>query len=388
MCNSPPFDPHAPFNELPPLPPARDIETKPILKLCIEARASLASLREAAKSIPNDSILVNSLPLLEAKDSSEIENIITTTDKLFIQARLFEENADPATKEALRYRTALWKGFESLRSRPLCTNTAVEVCQIIKAANIDVRTTPGTALVNDRTGVKIYTPPEGEARLRELLRNWERFIHERGDIDPLVRMAVQHYQFEAIHPFTDGNGRTGRILNILMLADQKLLDLPIVYPSRYIIQSKSQYYNLLYGVTRDGAWEPWIGYMLEMVETSANHAHARINAIKLLIDATRMLLKRHVPKIYSTELLDILFAMPYTRISDLVGHGIAQRQTAAVYLAQLADLGAVTEIKLGREKLFLNIGLLNMLKLDDDNLADGVSRIVSDIEKLELKSPL
>jgi Fic family protein len=376
------FDPQAPFNDLPPLPPRTEIETKPVLKLCIAARASLASLREAAKTIPNESVLIHALPLLEAKDSSEIENVITTTDKLFIQAQLFEENADPATKEALRYRTALWKGFESLRSRPLCTNTAIEICQIIKAANVGIRTTPGTALVNDKTGEKIYTPPEGEALLRMLLKNWEIFIHESEDIDPLVRMAVQHYQFEAIHPFTDGNGRTGRILNILTLVDQKLIDLPIIYPSRYIIQTKSEYYSRLLGVTRDRAWEQWILYMLGMIEASANYTYARIASIAWLVDATRALLKRRAPKIYSAELLNTLFAMPYTRISDLAERNIAQRQTSALYLNQLVNLGLLSDVKVGREKLFLNNSLLKLLKLDDDGLADGVKRIVADLERL------
>ncbi len=202
------FDPTQPHNALSPLPPRSDIESRMILKACIGARAALGELKQAGELIPNQAILINTIPLLEARASSEIENIVTTTDRLFRFAQADAEGqADPATKEALRYRTALYRGFQSLRTRPLATATAVDICRTIKGVDLDIRRIPGTALANDATGEVIYTPPHGEALLRNLLANWERFLHETDDIDPLIRMAVAHYQFEAIHPFIDGNGR-------------------------------------------------------------------------------------------------------------------------------------------------------------------------------------
>jgi len=210
------WQPDKPFNNLPLLPPKADLETKAIFKHCIAARAALAELKQAAQLIPNQTILINTLPLLEAQASSEIENIVTTTDRLF-QFREMDDNADASTKEALRYSRALLEGFQSLRNRPLATRTAEEICTLIKDARMKVRRVPGTTLTQKQTGAIIYTPPVGEDLLRSLLANWERFLHEATDIDPLVRMAVAHYQFEAIHPFTDGNGRTGRLLTSLYL---------------------------------------------------------------------------------------------------------------------------------------------------------------------------
>jgi hypothetical protein len=201
-----PFRPDQPYNTLPPLPPKGEIETKPVLKACIGARAALAELKGVGDLIPNQSVLINSIPLLEAQASSAIENIVTTTDRLFRFAGEGEGQADPATKEALRYRTALHEGYELLRSRPLATGTATQICRTIRGVEMDIRATPGTALVNDATGKVIYTPPEGVSRLRNMLSNWERYIHKKSDVDPLIVLAVMHYQFEAIHPFTDGNG--------------------------------------------------------------------------------------------------------------------------------------------------------------------------------------
>jgi Fic family protein len=212
-----PWLPDRPFNGLGRLPPAVEFETRPVLRQCVLARAALAALKQATELIPNPAMLINTIPVLEAKDSSEIENIVTTPDRLFQFAQGSEGGADPATKEALRYRTALYAGFESLSKRPLSTATAVQICRTIKAVELDVRSVPGTQLANGSTGKIVYTPPEGEQLLRDLLANWERFLHEERDLDPLVRMAAGHYQFEAIHPFTDGNDRTGRVLNILFL---------------------------------------------------------------------------------------------------------------------------------------------------------------------------
>ncbi|MDP2369087.1 MAG: Fic family protein [Rhodoferax sp.] len=355
-----------PWNQLPPLPPAAELETKAVLKQCITARAALAELKQAAELIPNQTMLINTLPLLEAKDSSEIENIVTTADQLFQYAQGGDKLANAATKEALRYRTALYLGYQSLAARPLCTATAVEVCRTIKAADLDIRRTPGTQLINDRTGEVIYTPPEGEARLRELLANWERFLHNQTDLDPLVRMAVGHYQFEAIHPFADGNGRTGRVLNILYLIQAELLTLPILYLSRHIIAHKADYYRLLLEATRSGNLEPWVIFMLQAVEETARWTTAKIAAIRTLAEHTTAHVRERLPKIYTRELVDVIFEQPYCRIGNLVEKNIAQRQSASRYLKELTAIGVLREVQAGKEKLFIHPKLMRLLA-DDRN---------------------
>ena len=356
--------PDRPYNDLPLLPPTVELESKAVLKQCITARAALAELKQAAELIPNQTVLINTIPLLEAKDSSEIENVVTTTDQLFQHAQGTEGQADAATKEALRYRTALYQGFQSLRQRPLCTATAVEICRTIKAAEMDVRRVPGTQLANHRTGEVIYTPPEGEACLRDLLANWERFLHNQRDLDPLIRMAVGHYQFEAIHPFTDGNGRTGRVLNILYLIQEELLTLPILYLSRHIMAHKADYYRLLLDTTRTGAWEPWLIFMLQAVEQTAQWTTAKIAAIRSLAEHTTAHVRERLPKIYSRELVDVIFEQPYCRIGNLVEKDIAQRQSASRYLKELAAIGVLRELQAGKEKLFIHPKLMQLLAHD------------------------
>ncbi len=356
--------PELPHNQLPALPPARELEGRAVLKTCIEARAALAGLKQAAELIPNQAMLINTIPLLEAKDSSEIENIVTTTDQLFQYGHANADAADPATKEALRYRTALQRGYQSLQDRPLCTATAVDVCRTLKGVDMDIRRTPGTQLINDRTGEVIYTPPEGEARLRDMLANWEGFLHHQTELDPLVRMAVGHYQFEAIHPFTDGNGRTGRVINILYLIQAGLLNLPILYLSRHVIAHKADYYGLLLGVTRDQAWEPWLQFMLQAVAETAQWTTGKIAAIRKLAEHTTEHVRARLPKIYTRELVDVIFEQPYCRIGNLVDKGIAQRQAASRYLHDLADLGVLREIPFGKEKLFTHPKLMQLLSRD------------------------
>lgn len=356
------FSPVRPFNSLPDLPPKGDVETKAVLKVCIEARAALAELKIAGDLIPNQTVLINSIPLLEAQASSEIENIVTTTDRLFQYAGEGQGGADAATKEALRYRTALFDGFHSLGKRPLSVNTAVKVCSTIKGVAMDVRTTPGTALAKDATGEVIYTPPEGHERLRNLLSNWEKYLHADNGPDPLIRMAIGHYQFEAIHPFTDGNGRTGRVINLLYLVDRKLLSTPILYLSRHIIRRKAEYYALLLNVTKNGDWEAWILFMLGAVEETARSTSAKIAAIRALIDETAATIKASAPKIYSRELAELIFVQPYCRISDVVAAGLAKRQTASVRLRALCEIGVLEERQAGREKLFVNPAFLRLLR--------------------------
>jgi Fic family protein len=360
--------PEAPFDSLPHLPPAVELETRAVLKRCITARAALAELKQAAELIPNQGMLINTLPLLEARASSEIENIVTTTDRLF-QFREADEKADPATKEALRYSHALMAGFHELKNRPLTTATAEMICSQIKGVEMRVRHTPGTALANEKTGESVYTPPEGETRLRDLLANWERFLHGAPGLDPLVRMAVAHYQFEAIHPFTDGNGRTGRVLNSLYLIAENLLTLPILYLSRHIIRERADYYRLLLQVTSDAAWEPWLLYLLRGVEETAAWTTGKIGAIRSLSAHTAEHLRANARKAWSHELVNLIFERPYCRISDLTKAGIAQRQTAAQYLRELVKTGVLEERLVGREKLFVHPKLLRLLTLDGNEFA-------------------
>lgn len=355
------FDPKRPYNDLPPLPPAGTLETHAVLKVCVEARAALAELKQAGLLIPNQSVLINSIPLLEAQASSEIENIVTTADRLFLFADQQDEQADPATKEALRYRHALWGGYQALHQGPLTTNTAVAICRAIKGIDLDVRRTPGTHLLNDRSGEVIYTPPEGEALLREKLANWERFLHEAETLDPLVRMAVMHYQFEAIHPFVDGNGRTGRILNLLYLVEQGLLDIPVLYLSRHIIRNKADYYRLLLEVTTREAWEPWLLYMLAAVTDTARWTTAKIHGVRQLIATTAERIRIQAAGIYSRELAELVFVRPYCRIAHVVDAGIAKRQTASAYLKELCAIGVLREQKAGREKIFINPAFMQLL---------------------------
>lgn len=354
-----------PYNDLPTLPPAQELETKAVLKQCVESRSRLAELKQAAELIPNQAMLINTLPMLEAQASSEIENIVTTTDSLFRHQEAAAQ-ADPATREALRYRQALMEGYRALSNRPLTTRTAEQICTRIKGVDMSVRRVPGTTLANDRTGEVIYTPPAGEDVIRSKLANWERFMHEAVQFDPLVRMAAGHYQFEAIHPFTDGNGRTGRVLNSLFLIQEGLLTLPILYLSRYIIRNKPDYYRLLLAVTREQAWEPWLLYILKGVEETALWTTTKISAIRRLQEDTAVYVKARAPKIYSRELVDLIFVSPYSRIQNLSDSGIVQRQAASRYLKALVEIGVLQEQRYGRDKLFIHPKLMRLVSQDDN----------------------
>ena len=353
-----------PYNALPPLPPAKEVETPAVLKACISARAALAELKQAGELLPNQGLLINMLPMLEAKDSSEIENILTTNDRLFQYANS-ESVADSATKEALRYRTALYEGYLGIRKRPLCANTAVAICSRIKDTHMDVRKVPGTVIANQKTKAIIYTPPVGEVVIRDLLSNWEAFLHAEDNLDPLVKMAVAHYQFEAIHPFTDGNGRTGRVLNVLYLIEQELLTLPILYLSRYILHNKADYYRLLTQVTSDNDWQSWILYILDAVTMVSQWTTNKIAQVRILNEHTRQYIQQRLPKLYSHELVQTIFEQPYSRIHNLVDRGIAKRQTASVYLKQLVEIGVLQEREAGKDKLFVHPQLIDIFTYDD-----------------------
>jgi Fic family protein len=360
-------DPARAYNGLPPLPPKADLETKAILKRCVTARAELAELRVAGQLLPDQSVLINAIPMLEARASSEIENIVTTNDSLFREASLGHDTAtsDPAAKEALRYRTALHQGFQALTERPLTARIALEACRTITGLDLNVRATPGTTLKNWSTGQVIYTPPEGANVIRDMLTNWERYVNQDSDIDPIIRMAVQHYQFEAIHPFGDGNGRTGRILNLLFLLQAGLLDKPTLYLSRHILGTRSEYYASLSRVTQRGDWEAWVLYMLTAVELTARWTNLKVRSIRELMTHTTAFVRTAAPKLYSRELIELIFTQPYCRIENITEQGLGNRQTASTHLKQLVAIGVLTEEKAWRDKVFINRKYLDLLSSDE-----------------------
>lgn len=355
------YDASKPFNDLPRLPPRVELESKAVLKKAIAANTSLAKLEGTARQLPHQGILINSVTLQEARDSSEIENIFTTQDDLYKASASGIAMASAETKEVMRYREALWEGFTSMGERPINISTMVRIARTIKEVNLDVRTGHDTKILNKTTGEVIYTPPAGEHILRDMLRDLESFIHSQDDLDPLIKLAVIHYQFEAIHPFVDGNGRTGRILNLLYLVHAGLLSLPVLYLSRYVIENKDEYYRLLRAVTEDGNWEAWLLYMLEAVDTTAKDTIKLIDNITELMNACGEHVQREAPKIYSKDLIEVIFREPYCKIGWLVENNIAKRQTASTYLGTLVDLGVLESRKIGREKYFINTKLMELL---------------------------
>lgn len=351
-----PFERSTPYNDLPLLPPAVELETKAVLKQAISTNRVLANLRGLAAQIPNQGVLINSIVLQEARLSSEIENIVTTSDELYRADADADGKTDPHTKEVLRYREALNFGFKELSKRPLTTNLFIDIVRIIKEVEFGIRRIPGTALQNDRKEV-VYTPPVGEDVIRAKLANLEQFIHAEDGLDPLVKMAVMHYQFEAIHPFEDGNGRTGRILNLLYLVQCDLLDIPVLFLSRYIIANKAGYYEGLRGVTENQDWENWILYMLRAVESTAQQTFDQVTRIRALMEQVRERVQKEAFGIYSKDLVEVIFRHPYTKIQFLVDAGIAKRQTASTYLQTLAGLGILRADKHGREMYYINDAL-------------------------------
>lgn len=357
------FDRNSPFNDLPPLPPTTELETKAILKKAIAASRALAELKGMAERMPNQAMLIDNLVLQEARASSEIENILTTNDELFKAASDEALPASAEAKEVLRYRQALNHGFRQIKERPLATGLFIEVAQLIKQTDFNVRRVPGTRIANSR-GETIYTPPEGEAIIRDKLRDLENFMHTEdglGGLDVLVKLALVHYQFEAIHPFPDGNGRTGRILNILYLVDRGLLNLPVLYLSRYIIDHKAAYYEGLRRVTEDGAWTDWVLYMLDAVEQTSLRTHQQITDILALMETVRERVQREAPAVYSKDLIEQIFRQPYCKIAFLERAGMGTRQTCSKYLRELERLGVLSGQKIGREVYFINQALFELL---------------------------
>ena len=340
------------------------LETRAVLKKTALAHRHLAELKGLAASIPNESILLNTLTLQEAKDSSAVENIITTHDELYKANLLFQTSENLAAKEVRDYATALRQGFAAVRHDGIIRlGTMLSIQQAIEKNSAGLRKLPGTTLKNAATGETVYTPPQDAAAVEKLMHNLVDYINtaDADDLDPLVKMAIIHHQFESIHPFYDGNGRTGRIINILYLVAQQLLDLPILYLSRYFIQDKAEYYRQLQAVRDTGQWEAWILYMLEGVHQTSQQTIALIQAIKQLLADYKQGIRQQLPKIYRQELLNNLFRHPYTKIEFVMEELGVSRMTATKYLEQLVNAGFVQKKKLGRSNYYINQPLLKLL---------------------------
>lgn len=350
--------------KIPTLPLAIDLESKSILKKTASARSALAELKGAALSIPNQSILINTLSLQEAKDSSAIENIVTTHDELFQSDYLTESFKTLASKEVHQYSKAMRLGYQRVRERKLIQNSLIlEVQEIIDGNRAGYRKLPGTELRNDKTGETVYVPPQNFDSIVEHMKNLEVFINDSAisDLDPLIKMALIHHQFESIHPFYDGNGRTGRILNILYLVKEDLLNIPILYVSRFINQNKSDYYRLLQKVRVEEAWEEWILFMLEAVEQTSLQTLLVVQQIKDLMLNHKRAMREQLPKVYSQDLLNNIFRHPYTKIEFVVSELGVSRPTATKYLDCLAEIGLLDKNKPGRESYYINRELVKIL---------------------------
>lgn len=338
-------------------------ETRAVLKKAAEAHRYLAELKGVAATIPNEEILINTLTLQEAKHSSEIENIITTQDDLYRAAVSDEASVSPATKEVQDYATALRAGFRNVRqSRLIRLNDILLIQETLERNRAGLRKLPGTALKNMATGEVVYEPPQSAQVIEDLMANLVTYINddERCDADPLVKMAIIHHQFESIHPFYDGNGRTGRIINMLYLVAQQLLDLPVLYLSRYLIHTKASYYRQLQAVRDTGNWEPWLLYMLEGISLTARQTVELIGQIRDLMHLTKHRMRTECPKIYRQELLNNLFNHPYTKIEFVVEDLGVSRVTATKYLDELVNIGLLEKTKVGRTNFYINTPLMRL----------------------------
>ena len=346
------------------LPINQEVETKAVFKKTISANRALAELKGAARSIPNQNILINALALQEAKDSSEIENIVTTFDELY-RSQVGSSSMSHQAKEVHRYRQALYQGFDLVNKHGLLLKKhIVEIQKILENNDAGIRTQAGTVLKNEDTGKVIYKPPQDHQTIQNLMDDLEDYINKKelNELDPLVKMAIIHYQFESIHPFYDGNGRTGRIVNILYLILNGLLEMPILYLSSYIIKTKADYYRLLGEVRTNNAWEEWIIYMLEGIEQTAIDSIQLIENIDKLMTNTKQHLAKKLPKIYSKDLLEVLFKQPYIKIGFLVDELKITRKTAASYLREIESIGLLDGVKVGRDVYFINKKLFALLR--------------------------
>ncbi len=359
------LDPSKPSNDLPSLPPSINLETKVVFKQLTKTAVALAELKGLVQTLPNPFILLNAIILQEAEASSEIENVITTQDKLY-QALTSQSQShiDPATKEVLRYREALLHGLKIVEKKGfLNTNCIIEIQSILEENSAGIRKLPGTTLTNTKTGKVIYTPPDNHASIVRLLKNLEDYMNiDDDDVSPLIKVAIQHYQFESIHPFYDGNGRTGRIINILYLILKRQLDQPILYLSKYIIENKADYYRLLQEVRTKDLWEEWILFILRGIESVSNETKLQINKINKLFLKTENLIKEKNTKIYNKELLELLYEHPYSKIEYLTKRLGITRITATKYLNNLVDIGILEVKQVWKENLYINKELFKLLK--------------------------
>lgn len=355
----------APYISLDKLPPNREkVETIQVLRQVSIAAMALAELKGMAKTIPNQAMLVNAIVLQEAKDSSEIENIITTQDELYKALTVKTTNISPETKEVVNYRKAIFKGFDIIKKQGfLRVNDIVTIQQELVENTAGLRSTPGTVLKNDKTGEIVYTPPQDKQEILELLSNFViHYNQNEQELNPLINLAILHYQFESIHPFYDGNGRTGRILNILYLILNGLIEIPILYLSSYIIENKPEYYRLLNYTNRTGNWEEWILFMLKAVESTSIQTIERIGLIRLQLEKTIVKVQKETPKIYQKELVELLFEQPYSKIEFVVNRLNVERKAASRYLKGLENIGVLESHKVGRETLYINKELIEILK--------------------------
>jgi len=348
-----------PYNDLPLLLPDKiNWETIDVYKKLADARAALAELKGRLPIIPNPLMLINTLVLQEAKDSSTIENIFTTNDALY-KAFSSNLNTDPSTKEVLRYREALWNAFSKMKKpSDYSVKLAIEIFKKITDKTEEIRNV--IVYIGSSTHI-VYTPPEPGNILTKKLNNWFEVALNDKTVDPLIKMAILHYQFEAIHPFSDGNGRTGRILNVLYLCKEKLIDLPVIYLSKYILDNKNDYYRFLREVTEESKWESWILFMLDAVHRTAAHTLNKVNAIYEDYISVIEKVKTETPEIYSHELIEVIYNQPYCKIAILEEKKIASRNTASKYLRRLEELGILVSETVGRETLYKNVSLFNIL---------------------------
>lgn len=349
---------------IPLLPFEIDVETKPVMKKVASARSALAELKGAATGIPNETILINTLSLQEAKDSSAIENIITTHDELFQSDIVTMNFRSIAAKEVHSYATALRNGFEVVKQQGFISNNHIlQIQAVIEENSAGFRKLPGTALKNEQTGEIVYTPPQSHDEIVALMSNLEKFMNDDTlcDWDPLVKMAIIHHQFETIHPFYDGNGRTGRIINILYLVKVGLLHIPILYLSRYINQNKAKYYQLLQSTRTDNTWEEWVLYILEGIEQTSLQTIQIIQGIKGLMLEQKRKIRNDLPKIYSQDLLNNIFRHPYTKIDFIISDLGVSRKTAARYLDELVRIGILSKRKIWKDNFYLNDDLFDLL---------------------------
>jgi Fic family protein len=355
---------NAPHNKLDRLPPLREkVETIEILRQTNKSTSALAELKGIAKTIPNQAMLINAIVLQEAKDSSEIENIITTQDELYKALTINRTNISAETKEVVNYRKAIFHGFDLVKKQGfLRVNDIVSIQQELVDDTAGIRSTPGTVLKNDKTGEVVYIPPQDKAEILDLLTNFINYFNQKDDLSPLINLAILHYQFESIHPFYDGNGRTGRILNILYLIINELIDVPILYLSSYIIDNKQEYYRLLNQTNKTGKWEEWIMFMLKAVESTSRDTITRIINIKDQLDLTIVKVQEKAPKVYKKELVELLFEQPYSKIEFVVNRLGVERKAASRYLKELEEIGIVESQKVGRETLYINRNLIEILK--------------------------